>query len=401
LQKGFDKNASRLQRQKFMRFIRAFLFIALAILPASAQEFKTVREGVEYAQFSRQIKPSEKETARTATINALRLDLKKARLDVVHALDAAIGVETTSSIARRYGAFAAINAGFFRLDRSIFNGEAAGVLMIDHKLLSESFANRIAFFISNRGNQTAIAFAHLEINGSIEIKNKTFRLSGINRQRKDDDIIEFTPEFHRTTLTDNSGLEIIVRNGKIAAISNGKGSSLIPENGYVISAGAKMREQLLPVLKIGNKVKLSSGILHKGNDFPTEESNRTTIAFSTAEDIVGGVPQLIKNGKIEITWEREKSSKSFVETRHPRTAIARIKDGRALLVTVDGRSEASAGMSLQELAEMLLEMGATDAMNLDGGGSTTMFLDGKVVNKPSDKEGERPVSDAILVTLRK
>jgi len=47
------------------------------------------------------------------------------------------------------------------------------------------------------------------------------------------------------------------------------------------------------------------------------------------------------------------------------------------------------------------ELGAVDAMNLDGGGSTTMFLDGKVVNKPSDKEGERKVSDALLVTLRK
>jgi exopolysaccharide biosynthesis protein len=384
-----------------MKFIRAFLFIALAVLPASAQEFKTVRDGVEYAQFAGKVKSAEKEIVQTATVNALRLDLKKVRLDVVHALDAAIGVETTSSISRRHGAFAAINAGFFRLDRSIFNGEAAGVLKIDHKLLSESYANRIAFFISNQGNQTAIAFAHLEINDSVKIKNKTFRLSGINRQRKDEDIIEFTSEFHRTTLTDNSGLEIIVRNGKIAAISDGKGSSLIPENGYVISGGAKMREQLLPVLKIGNKVKLSSGILHKGNDLPTEESNRAAIAFSTAEDIIGGVPQLIKNGKIEITWEREKSSKSFVETRHPRTAIAKLKDGCALLVTVDGRSKTSAGMNLQELAEMLLEMGATDAMNLDGGGSTTMVLDGKVVNTPSDKEGERSVSDAILVTLRK
>jgi exopolysaccharide biosynthesis protein len=58
-------------------------------------------------------------------------------------------------------------------------------------------------------------------------------------------------------------------------------------------------------------------------------------------------------------------------------------------------------MTLQELAEYLLSLGATDAMNLDGGGSTTMFLDGRVVNTPSDKEGERKVSDAILVTLRK
>ena len=71
------------------------------------------------------------------------------------------------------------------------------------------------------------------------------------------------------------------------------------------------------------------------------------------------------------------------------------------MITVDGRQAESAGINLQRLAEILLELGATDAMNLDGGGSTTMFLDGKVVNKPSDKEGERKVSDAILVTLRK
>jgi exopolysaccharide biosynthesis protein len=58
-------------------------------------------------------------------------------------------------------------------------------------------------------------------------------------------------------------------------------------------------------------------------------------------------------------------------------------------------------MNLYELAEYLFSLGAVEAMNLDGGGSTTMFLDGKVVNKPSDKEGERKVSDAILVTLRK
>ena len=120
------------------------------------------------------------------------------------------------------------------------------------------------------------------------------------------------------------------------------------------------------------------------------------------EDAVAGVPQLIKNGKIDITWEQEKASKSFVETRHPRTAVAKLKDGKFLMMTVDGRQPGvSVGMSLQELAEYLLSLGAIDAMNLDGGGSTTMFLDGKVVNTPSDKEGERKIGDAIVVTLRK
>ena len=129
--------------------------------------------------------------------------------------------------------------------------------------------------------------------------------------------------------------------------------------------------------------------------------SRTGTLFKTAEDIVGGVPQLIKNGKIEITWQEEKTSKSFVETKHPRTAVAKLKDGKFLMITVDGRSEASGGIGLQNLAEILLEVGATDAMNLDGGGSTTMFLSGKIVNHPSDKEGERKVSDAILVFPRK
>jgi len=119
------------------------------------------------------------------------------------------------------------------------------------------------------------------------------------------------------------------------------------------------------------------------------------------EDAVAGVPQLIKNCKIDITWEQEKTTKAFVETRHPRTAVAKLKDGKFLMITVDGRSESSGGIGLQDLAEYLLSLGATDAMNLDGGGSTTMFLDGKVVNHPSDKEGERKVGDAILVNLRK
>ena len=72
--------------------------------------------------------------------------------------------------------------------------------------------------------------------------------------------------------------------------------------------------------------------------------------------------------------------------------------GKLLLVTVDGRQPGvSAGMTLEMLAEVLLEFGAVDAMNLDGGGSTTMVIHNGIVNRPSDQTGERPVSDAILV----
>ena len=381
--------------KKIIVFILFSLFVTASIF---AQEFKTVRDGVEYAEFERVI---DKMPVR---MNLLRLDLTKVRLDVVHAFDAAIGVEKTSSIAARRGALAAINAGFFRLDGSLFAGDAAGVLVIDNLLISESVNNRIALFIDNFDpNQTIVKFAHLNINETVRIKKKDFYYSGINRERKENELVKYTPYFHRTTLTNNNGLEIVVRKGKIAAINTGKGNSVIPQDGFVISASGKMRDEILPFLKVGRKIKgfTVTPFEPAKEGFPNEESNRTTKAFARSEDVTNGVPQLIKDGRIEITWEQEKTSKAFVETRHPRTAVAKLKDGKFLMITLDGRSELSGGIGLEDLAKLLLELGATDAMNLDGGGSTTMYLDGKVVNRPSDKEGERRVSDAILVFPRR
>src|SRR5688500_18392823 len=116
-----------------VHLLTIFLFVSV-----TAQEYKTLQDGIEYAELEKTI------GEKPVRMNLLRLDLTKVRLDVVHALDSAIGLEKTSSIAARHGAFAAINAGFFRLDTSIFAGDAAGVLMIDGKLLSESVNNRIA-----------------------------------------------------------------------------------------------------------------------------------------------------------------------------------------------------------------------------------------------------------------
>jgi exopolysaccharide biosynthesis protein len=132
---------------------------------------------------------------------------------------------------------------------------------------------------------------------------------------------------------------------------------------------------------------------------PTETG--TADSWKRAANIIGGGPQLIKNGQVEITNAAEKILPSFVSDGHPRTAIARLKTGQILLVTVDGRQPGeSIGMSLTMLADLLIEFDAVEAINLDGGGSTTMVIRNKLVNKPSDATGERPVSDAILVFPR-
>ena len=396
--------------------IRVSFFCVLGALCVSihAQDFKTVHDGIEYAEVAYKIGDD------PVKINLLRLDLTKVRLDVHHAMDAAIGTEKTSSIATRHGAVAAINAGFFRLDTSIFAGDAAGVLLIDGKLLSESTNDRIAMVIGNSKTYTSVFFNHVSAYADVQVGEGSdlirFPLSGVNRERKKTEAVIYTSLFGTSPQTGENEVALSLSRCKIGKIIGsfrdyicghvemikGSGKTKVPRNGFVISIGPEYLvgdkktllkiNQLNQTNKKSRKIRIRNPILLDGGQFTVNKKI----------DITNGVPQLIKNGKIDITWEQEKSSKSFVETRHPRTAVAKLKDGKFLMITVDGRQPGvSVGMNLNELAAYLLELGAVNAMNLDGGGSTTMFLDGKVVNKPSDKEGERKISDTILVTLRK
>jgi exopolysaccharide biosynthesis protein len=388
----------QVHRQILTITIFCLFFSSLAL----AQEFKSVRDGIEYAEVTRTI------DNQPVRMNLLRLDLTKVRLDVIHATDAAIGTETVSSMALRRHALAAINSGFFRLDTSMFAGDPTGIFQIDGKLLSEANSGRVALLINNSvrscGNcqnpklRTDVSIAHLKTFGELWSEARRSNLSGIDRETKQNEIVLYTPEFGPTTpLSELPITESTIVNKKIISVSETKGGTPIPKNGFVISATGGKRSELSSVAAVGKE-----GLVILGSFIENPETSATNakMAFTDVEDIVGGVPQLIKNGKIDIPWEQEKTTKSFVETRHPRTAVAKLKDGKFLMITVDGRSESSGGISLNDLAAYLLELGAIDAMNLDGGGSTTMFLDGKVVNKPSDKEGERKVSDAILVFPR-
>jgi exopolysaccharide biosynthesis protein len=360
----------------------------------NAQQFLTVKDGVEYLQMTR--KGNENEIW---SINILRIDLTKADIQAMRAMDEAVGLETTSSLAQRYNAIAAINGGYFRTTGT-YRGDSAGLMKVDGKILSEPFGNRAAVGFIRKGNQTEIIFGHISFEAFIETNQKQkLSINGINCPRVENQIILYTPEFHRTTLTDSNGVEATVKNDRIVSIANKKGSSRIPENSFVLSAIGTARDWVLKNLKIGTRVRIQTKLIDVDADlkFKTRDSK-----WRIAEDIVGGGPQLIKDGKVAITLEQEKITENFSTTRHPRTAIAKLRDGKVLLVAVDGRQpNHSVGMSLNELADLLLEFGVIEAINLDGGGSTTMVVENKVVNKPSDQAGERPVSDALLVFLRK
>ena len=357
------------------------------------REFRTVGDGIEHLRITRGHR-SENDATGPWLINLLRVDLKQVDVRIAHALDEGVGLETTSSIAARYGAIAAVNAGFFRTTGT-YRGESSGVLMVDRKLTSEPIEGRAALGLVDGLIGPEIIFGHLTFSGYVEsIRGRRLGINGINRPRGADELVIYTPEFHNTTLTTPDGVEAIVRRSKVIRIRDSQGSSAIPPDGFVISACGSARGWVLANLRAGSPVRLNSKLVPVESDM--------TDSWNEASFIVGGGPQLIKGGRVAITYQAEKIAPTFVSDRHPRTAIALLKDGRVLVVTVDGRQPAvSVGMSLPELADLLLEFGATEAINLDGGGSTTMMVSGALVNKPSDQAGERPVSDALLMLPRR
>ena len=185
----FQSNMRVLQIPLFAR-IKNLVLLYFILVSASdiapAQDFKTVQAGVEYAELTKTIDGLQ------VRMNLLKLDLSKVRVDVVHAGGGVIGTETTSSIAQRSNAIAAINAGFFRLDNSSFAGDPAGIFQVDGKLISESNNGRIALLIDNRHDETKnttveksrINIWHLKTFGEFWSREYRFNISGVDRRTK-------------------------------------------------------------------------------------------------------------------------------------------------------------------------------------------------------------------------
>ena len=365
--------------------ILPLLFGALSLVaqPAPPVTWQAVAPGVERAHIVRE---------QPWSIHVLRIDPSQVVLDVFHARDHAVGLERVSELAARRNAIAAINGGYFRMTGT-FAGDSTGTLQIDGKILSEPDRGRAAVGLVRTRQGTRLIMGHVTWQGSVKAGGVTRRLDGLNRARGGNELVLFTPEFNETTLTDATGSEALVRDGRVVEIRADAGSTPIPRDGFVLSATGTAAAWLRKTLAVGTRVTAAVG-LEPVDDLPRNP-------WREAEDILGGGPKIVTAGRVDITAAREKIAPAFVTDRHPRSAIASLADGRVLLLVVDGRQpERSVGMTLDELARVLIELGAVDAINLDGGGSTTLVVKGAILNRPSDPTGERPVSDAILVRPR-
>src|SRR3989454_2062771 len=173
----------------------------------------------------------------------------------------------------------------------------------------------------------------------------------------------------------------IVRNDIVEHLTTGK--ILIPQDGYVLGVTPDDAELITKFIRVGDRLWLRLEV------WPDLE-----IASA-----VGGGPRLVKDGQVFVPFAWEWFSPRHVRERAPRTAVGITAANKVLLVTVDGRGRQNTGMTLREMAELMVQLGARDAMNLDGGSSATMVVGGRVVNDPSDGM-ERPIASALLVLHR-
>ena len=382
-----------------MRLLAALAFFGLAFasaavtpgLPEKPQETRragTIAPGVEHVEIRRGDFSSDSGADRW-TVNVLVLDPSKIRLSLGRAHDLGVGTETPSSMAARRGALAAVNGGYFRTEGP-YRGEPAGIVLLAGTVLSEPSRRRPGLAVSNKGVRTRRAVADVDFRAEVVASKKAKRrVDGVNRPRLDGELILFTPEFNRTTLTSPAGIETVVAGGRVLSIMDGQGSSAIPPDGWVVSAHGASAAWVRENMKKGVRVELKSDV---------RLSPRPGFA---PEFVIGGGPRLVEGGRPAAAANPGIYPEGFAAARHPRTAAGVRADGRILLVTVDGRQPAkSVGMTIAELTSLLLELGAVEAVNMDGGGSTAMVVRGRVVNSPSDPIGERAVSDALLVFLR-
>lgn len=221
-------------------------------------------------------------------------------------------------------------------------------------------------------------------------------------------ILEINPKKHRLGLafvTDTllTTSEMATKAGAIAAVnagffnmSEGGSVTLLKVNGQFINKTqekliAEKSEILKGALIIGPRKKIR--IEAAGPDSQYERKKYPTVLLTGPLLLTGGVPV-------------ELAKRPFNENRHPRTCACVTNDKKVLLLTADGRSNQAFGLSLPELTALLQALGCRDAVNLDGGGSTTMWIKGMpgngVVNMPSDNKkfdhfGERKVANAVLV----
>lgn len=328
--------------------------------------------------------------------------------------------ETTSRLSAAADATAAVNAGFFVLDpKAGAPGDPAGVGVYEGRLLSEPVAGRPSLVLHDDARGTRVT--RFTWRGTVTADGTSLRLGGVNRVpglirncggspgdlptslplhdvtcTNPNDLVAFTSEFQGGRTPGGDGVEAVLdAHDRVVEVRSPRGGTL-PPGGTSLQATGRRAADLTAVAHVGDRLRVNTTLLDaRGHAY--RPSSRT--------DIVNAGPELVRDGRVHITPAADGMVHpgdpswyyGWVHKRNPRTLAGVDAAGRTVLVTADGRATRSLGLSIPESAAVARSLGLRDAVNLDGGGSTTMVTDDTVINTPSDATGERPVGDALLI----
>lgn len=326
--------------------------------------------------------------------------------------------ENTSAVAGRLGSLLGVNGGFFvTSDSDGVQGTVAGVSAVDGRLESMAVGSRAALVLDDGGRRPRIA--DLSTTVTVRAGAATYAVQGINRlpgkvrncgrpggvpteqPRHDttcalaDDLVEFTPSF-RAALPTGSGVQVVLDAHGTVLSAGARGGS-VPEDGTVLQGTGAAAGWLTEHARVGERPALREVV---------RDAEGHRVRLGRGESIVSAAPTLVEDGRVHIDAATEGTLDpldlsfgfAWSNVRQPRTMAGVDRHGRLLLVTVDGRQPGvSEGFTLGEAARFMRSLGAVQALNLDGGGSSAMVVKGALVNVPSDAAGERAVGDTIQV----
>ncbi len=310
--------------------------------------------------------------------------------------------QKTSTFAQQKGAVAAINAGFFEMGTE--NKLALVMLFLLDRLGWHHYKVWPHFAMKKDGqwwslsmhetgaigwnNDGTVLFDVIKTPVDVTIGERAWPVDALNSPVTQGAILYSSVYGQRTPARTNVTEVVMNAHGQVVTVlEKSKGGTMIPQGGYVYA---------FP----GDAQGIKKGMPAEVNVRVVNADGAPLTLWNEMPHILGSTPLLMKDGQV-VASLREKMS-AFYAQRHPRTAVSVHEDGDLLFITVDGRQKQAQGFTMLELAAYMQKLGATDALNLDGGGSTAMVIGDEVVNEPSGHSFdigryERSVANALLL----
>lgn len=344
----------------------------------------------------------------TLSINLLKADLRQGDyyIRAAKAHDRLLGREKTSHIAPRFQdstheILAAVNADFFNMK----TGEVESNMVIEGQFLKAVRVTDSPFDPSHKiHSQFAFTYDKKPLIEKFSFSGEVILPGGskrsITRINSAADSNSFTLyNFYEGDETPEAKVNIneaeveltpvVTQSDTFLCVASSSvllgGRHTITKGKSILTATGSLAQLLQNGVKYGDTIK----VIVRLNPY-----------YKGIRTVTGGWPQIVRNG-MNLADEAdsvEGTFPKFSRVKHPRTGIGFSSDSLTIyFITVDGRQESSSGATLKEFADLMISEGIYNGLNLDGGGSTTMVIDGNVVNRPSDKEGERPVGNCLLL----